>query len=50
MKLVYKWQCSKKLCSNASSQQPIKSMVAPRDYNASVVEYFGGGKPPPLLS
>ena len=24
-------------------------MVAPRDANASVVEFFGSGKPPPLL-
>ena len=38
-----------KLCSKAFSQQPINSMVAPRDYDASVVEFVGSGQPPPLM-
>ena len=38
-----------KLCSKDFSQQPIKSMVAPRKTNASVVEFVGSGKPPSLL-
>ena len=39
-----------KLCSKAFSQKPIKYMVAPRNYNASVVEFVGNGQPPPLLT
>ena len=38
-----------KLCFKAFSQQAIKYMVAPIDSNASVVEFFGSGQPPPLL-
>ena len=49
MKWLYKWQCYKKLCSKAFSQQPIKSMVALSDYNSSVVEFVGSGQPQPLM-
>ena len=39
--LVYKLQCSMKLCSKDFSQQPIESMVALSKTNASVVEFVG---------
>ena len=38
-----------KLCSKDFSQQSIKSMVAPSKNNASVAEFYGSEKPPPLL-
>ena len=38
-----------KLCFKDFSQQPIKYMVAPSEYNASVVEFDGSGQPPPIL-
>ena len=38
-----------KLFSMPFNQQPIKSMVAPRNYNAAVVEFVDSGQPPPLL-
>ena len=43
-------QSSMKLCSKAFIQQSIKYMVAPRKSNASVVEFYGSGQPPPLLT
>ena len=38
-----------KLCSKDFSQQPIKSMVAPRKTNNSVAEFVGSGQNPPFL-
>ena len=34
-----------KLYSKAFSQQSIKSMIVPRKYNASIVEFDGSGQP-----
>ena len=38
-----------KLYYKAFSQQPIKYMVAPINYNADVVEFVGSGQQPPLM-
>ena len=38
-----------KLCSKYFSQQPMKYMVAPSDYNADVIEFVSSGQPPSLL-
>ena len=38
-----------KLCSKDFSHQPMKSMVAPRETNDSVVEFDGTGQPPPMM-
>ena len=38
-----------KFCSEAFIQQPMKYMVLLSENNASVVEFGGCGKPPPLL-
>ena len=46
---TYILHCSMKFCSKAFRQQPIKYMVAPRKYNASVVEFDGSGQPPPMM-
>ena len=37
------------LCSKTFIQQPMKSMVAPNEYNASVVEFDGSGQPTPMM-
>ena len=49
MKWVYKLQRSTKLGCKAFSQQPIKYMVAPSDYNADVVKFVGSGQSPQLI-
>ena len=46
---AYILQRSMKFCYKAFRQQSMKSMVAPSKTNASVVEFYGSGKTPPML-